>query len=187
MKKIAAALLLSTAVAAPAFAADTGFYAGVALGRSNTGNIAANTVMTKSSDTVGSILAGYQFNKNWGVEALFGGAGKFTATTGTVNLSGKTDVFSIAATGTLPMSNALSLYGKLGIASARTSLSSIPASNAAGKTASNATFGLGLQYNATSAVGIRLGWDRYRAEVTAAPATNKFNENVYSLGAVFKF
>lgn len=187
MKKIVAALLLSSAVAAPAFAADSGFYAGVTVGRSNTDNIASNTTMTKSSDTVAGILGGYQFNKYLSVEAEYTGAGKFTATTGTVNLSGKADTFAVSAKGDLPLSDAFSLYGKLGIANTKTSITSSPASNAAGATRTAATVGLGMQYNMSQSVSLRFGWDRYPMSVIAAPNTNKMNSNVYSLGAVFKF
>lgn len=187
MKKIAIAALLSSFVAAPAFAADDGFYAGVTLGRSSTGNIAANTAMTKSTNTVAGILAGYQFTKNWGAEAFYTGSGKFSATTGAVKLTGKSDTWGVNAVGTLPLSDAFSLYGKLGVASTKTTVSSVPLSNAAGASRSTATIGLGAIYNVTPAIGMRFGWDRYGASVVAAPVTNKFNTDVWSLGAVFKF
>lgn len=188
MKKIAAVLLLSCVVAAPAFAADSGFYAGVTVGRSSTGNIATNTIMTKSSDTVAGILAGYQFTENWGIEAQYTGAGKFAATTGAVNVTGKADTFAVAATGTLPMSDTFSLYGKLGAASTKTSLSEVPAAGDTGATRTALTIGLGLQYNVTPTVGIRAGWDRYGAAWQSATGQKgNFNTNVYSVGAVFKF
>lgn len=189
MKKIASALLLSTVVAAPAFAADNGFYAGVTVGRSHTGNIAGNTTMTKSSDTVAGILAGYQYNKYLGVEAAYTGAGKFTATIPAGNIySGKSDASSLVAVGTLPLNNNFSLYGKLGIASVKTTLSATPATADTGATRSTSTVGFGAQYNATPAIGIRFGWDRFGAAVTtAAGAKSNFNADVYSLGAVFKF
>lgn len=187
MKKIIAALLLSTAVAAPVFAAEAGPYAGVTLGRSSTGSIAANTTMTKSTDTVVGVLGGYQLTRNWGVEAQYTGAGKFAATTGAINLTGKADTFAVAAIGTLPLSDTFSLYGKLGFASTKISLSSVPASNATGASRSAATSGLGAQYNATPIVGVRFGWDRYGSGINVGGITNKFHSDVYSLGAVFKF
>lgn len=193
MKKIAAALLLSTAVAAPAFAADTGLYAGVTLGRSNTNSPNPNVILTKSKDTVLGVLGGYQFTKNWGAELFYTGAGKYAGhnAANTVTSSGKADVYGIDAVGTMPLSDAFSLYGKLGFARAKTSTSSVPASTLAGATRTAATYGLGGVYNVNQSVGIRFGWDRYGAATTGGSgvvgAKDNFNANVYSLGGVFKF
>ncbi len=190
MKKIIAVLLLSTAVAAPAFAADDGFYAGVTLGRSNTDNPIIGTTTTKDTDTVAGILGGYQYTKNWGVEAFYTGAGKLEIACGAgCSGSGKADAWGIVGVGTLPLSDAFSLYGKLGYASTKTSASSAPA-GLAGATRKAATYGLGGVYNATPAIGIRFGWDRYAAATlggNVAGVKDNLDSDVYSLGAVFKF
>ena len=200
MKKIAIAALLSAVVAAPAFAADNGFYIGADLGRSST-SAAAGAVLTKSSDTVFGVLAGYQFTKNWGAEAFYTGAGKWTAqdTAGLANVNGKADTWGVVGTGTLPLSDAFSLYGKLGYASTKTTVScSVIIGGAAcgnagpsNATRGAATYGLGAIYNVTPAVGIRFGWDRYGAAVTnsvnGGGAKNNYNANVYSLAATYKF
>lgn len=190
MKKIAIVALLSAVVAAPAFAADEGFYAGVTLGRSSTNNPYNFASLTKSTDTVAGILGGYQFTKNWGAEVFYTGAGKFTVLgINGVTGNGKTDVWGVNAVGTLPLSDAFSLYGKLGYASAKTTASS---SNliVTGATRAAATYGLGAVYNVTPAVGIRFGWDRYAAATLSGNvrgAKDNFNTNVYSLGATYKF
>lgn len=190
MKKIASALLLSTAVAAPAFAADNGFYAGVTAGQARAGSYASNATLSKSTDTVAGILAGYQFTKNWSAEAFYTGTGKFAGVnTVGVTGSGKADTWGMVAVGTLPLSDAFSLYGKLGYASTKTSASS---SNAimTGATRSAVTYGLGVLYNVNQSVGIRFGWDRYAAAVangTAIGSKDNYDSDVYSLGAVFKF
>lgn len=189
MKKIAIAALLSAVAAAPAFAADEGFYAGLTLGRSSTSNPYNGATMTKSSDTVLGVLGGYQFTRNWGAEAFYTGAGKFSTVQGANSSSGKTDVWGIDAVGTLPVTDTFSMFGKLGYASAKTSASST-ALTLAGATRGAATYGLGLQYNASSAVDVRLGWDRYGAATVGgniAGVKDNFNSNVYSLGAVVKF
>lgn len=200
MKKIAIAAMLSAVVAAPAFAADDGFYAGVNLGRSNTSAL-PGAIMTKSNDTVYGILGGYQFTKNWGAEAFYTGAGKWTAVDAnpaTKTANGKADTWGIVGTGTLPLSDSFSLYGKLGYASTKTSVSCATVAGAAcgaggptNATRGAATYGLGATYNVTPAIGIRFGWDRYGAAVTNAVNTggakSNYNSNVYSLAAVFKF
>lgn len=196
MKKIAVAVLLSAAFATPAFAADNGFYAGITVGQART-NAPANTVLTKSTDTIAGVLAGYQFNKYWGAEAFYSSAGRFTGTNaaGTINGSGKGDVWGIDAVGTLPLSDTFAFYGKLGVASVKTKgsgyvIATGGPSTLSGATRSTATYGLGFLFNITPAIGIRLGWDRYGAAVTGASAAgtkDNFNVNAWTVGGVFRF
>jgi len=76
MKKIAAVVLLSAVVAAPAFAADEGFYAGVTLGNGKPGVSPSAAALSKKSEFIYGGLAGYQYNKNLAIEAQFTGLGK---------------------------------------------------------------------------------------------------------------
>lgn len=193
MKKIAAVAIVSAFVSIPSFAADTGYFVGVKLGRTDRSSpSSANMIMTKSTDTVGGILGGYQFTKNWGVEGFYTGAGRVAARNAayTTSASRKTDVFGINIVGTLPVYDVFSVYGKLGFASARTSTSSVPASNLAGKTRNASTYGFGGKFNVTPVVDIRLGWDRYYASTTGgtgiAGVVDDFRSDVYSVDAVFK-
>lgn len=181
MKKIAAVVLLSTVVATPVFAADEGFYAGFNVGRT-TSNVTVTGAATANKATVAGILAGYQYNKNLAIEVEYTGAGKFNSPG---NLTGKTDALSLSAVGIMPMSDAFSVYGKLGLARTTTTAT---AAAATGKSRTGLTYGLGLQYNVTPAVGIRAGYDRYDSEITGAGVTGgKFSNNKWSVGAVFKF
>jgi OmpA-OmpF porin, OOP family len=189
MKKIAAVLLLSSAVAAPAFADNSGFYAGIDVGTARSGtpnNVSAAPSISKNR-TVAGVLGGYQFNQYWGVEAQYTGAGKVDASQGATSSSAKADAWGLDAVGTLPLSDTFSLYGKLGVASTKTSVSSTVPPGITGATRTAATYGAGLQYNASSSIGIRLGWDRYGARTTKAGANSDYNSNVYSIGALYKF
>ena len=186
MKKIATALLLSTVVAAPAFAAGNGFYAGVTLGSARVGVPAALGASTKNSDTIYGGLVGYQFTPNWAAEVQYTGVGKFATATG----SGKADALGVTLVGTAPLSDAVSVYGKLGFA--QSSGKSATGSDAVGNLLTNAnrtaaTYGLGVDFNAARNVDIRLGWDRYGAAVNAGGVKQNYNANVYTVGAVFKF
>ncbi|MBI3222350.1 MAG: porin family protein [Nitrosomonadales bacterium] len=183
MKKFAAVVLLSV-VATPVFAADEGFYAGINVGRT-TSNITVVGAAVDDKANVAGILAGYQYNKNLAVEVEYTGAGKFNTTPAA--LTGKTDALSLSAVGILPMSEAFSVYGKLGVARTSTTASSTPV-GVTGKSRTGLTYGLGLQYNVTPAVGIRAGYDRYDSEITGTGVVaGKFSNNKWSVGAVFKF
>ncbi len=196
MKKIAAAVLLSTAVAAPAFAADSGFYAGVTVGQARL-KAPAGVIFSKSTDTIGGILGGYQFDKNWGAELFYSSTGRFSGTDPTASSinSGRGDVWGINAVGTLPLSDMFSLYGKVGVASVKTKASGYVIATGAptalsGATHSTMTGGLGVLFNVTPAIGIRLGWERYRGAVTGsstAGAKSDFDVDAWTVGGVFRF
>ena len=194
MKKIAAALLLSTAIAAPAFAADSGVYVGVDAGLAYTQSPYQGTAATNTSaqSSNAGVQLGYQFDKNWGVELFYTGAGKYTGTVGTNTSVLQSDAWGVNAVGTLPVSNDFSLYARLGAASTYTRLSNSVASTFAAASRAGLTYGLGVQYNVTPAIGVRLGMDAYGLATTNAPgtatgSTQNFTSTVTSLGAVFKF
>lgn len=177
-------ILGAVAFAAPALA--EGWYVGADIGRTKAGTVAPGAAMTKSTDTVGGVFLGYRLTPNFGLEGFYTGGGKFSETLAGKAGSGKTDIYGLDLVGTAPLSDNFGLYGRLGIANARTSASSVPA-GLAGTNRSAATFGLGVEYDATPQVGIRFGWDRFGAAVANAGAKNNFNINTWSLGILLTF
>jgi len=196
MNKIAVAVLLSAVVVTPADAADDGFYAGVTAGQSRI-NAPANTVLSKSTDTIVGVLLGTQVDKYWGIEMFYTGLGQFTGTNvaGTTMGTGKGHVWAIDMVGTLPLSDMLALYGKVGAASVKTSASGYVIGTGAPTTLSGAsrtgvTYGVGGEYFVTPSFAVRLGWDRYAAAVTGASfagSKDNFNVKAWTLGAVISF
>jgi OOP family OmpA-OmpF porin len=182
MKKIAAVVLLSSAMAAPAFAADQGFYAGLTLGSGKPGVTPSAAALSKNSKSIYGGLVGYQYNKNLAVEGQFTGIGESKDVNGNTV---KGDAFSLSAVGLLPLSDSFELYGKLGFASTKTKASA-GATNL-GATRSALTYGIGGQYNVSQSFGVRFGWDQYGAATTAAGVKTNKNADVYTVGAVFKF
>lgn len=184
MNKAIGAIL--AVVCTSAFADDSGFYIGADVGRSKT---SASGVVTKSTDTVFGVMAGYQFDRNWALEAQYTGLGKYSgigATSGSA-YSNKTDAFSLAAVAALPLSDSFSLYAKLGVARAKNNQTSV-ASGSRSTSRTAATYGLGVQYAVTPALGVRFGWDRFGSNaITSANATLSRNINIWSLGAVYRF
>lgn len=166
-----------------AFAGDEGFYAGGNIGVGKP-NINTQNGEDKSSSVVGGIVLGYKFNKYIGVEGEYTGIGKVTDK---VSGTAKGDAASIAAIGYLPLSDEFNLYGKLGVAVTKTSVSSslAPMNDA---TRTGVTYGLGGEYNLNKNIGVRVGWDHYNAAVNdiASNKTN-VNANVVSVGAVYNF
>lgn len=171
MKKTVAVALLSAAAALPAYAADSGAYAGIKVGSNRVGFNA----LSKSSDTAYGVLLGYQYTRNFAFEGEYTDLRKFSTTAG---VNGKSDVWGLSAIGIMPLQNRFSLYGKLGIARSNTTTSA-----ATGVHRTAATYGLGGQYNATPMIGLRLSWERYGVRMIGQDA----NDDLYSLAAAFRF
>ncbi len=180
MKKIAAALLLAV-IAVPAYAVDYGYYAGVNAGRSKVDSTIGNTALTRTDDTSYGLLLGYQFNPNFAMELQYTDLGDFEVSP----VSGKDNVWALALVGSVPVADAFSLYGKLGYANTRSSLSAGPAS---GTNRSAVTYGLGAQYDFTPEIGMRLGWDQYNAAVNdGAGNSQNYKISNWNIGLIARF
>jgi OOP family OmpA-OmpF porin len=144
MKKISIVLLLSAFIAAPAVAADTGYYAGVKLG-------SANKSVPGASETNSAfgVFGGYSFNPNVAVELGYTDLG--TVAAGNIKFT----AFEVSAVGTFPINQQFSIYGKLGMASTKEEGGGLSGTRSA------ATYGLGGLFNATPNIGVRLGWEHY--------------------------
>ncbi|MDX8379603.1 MAG: porin family protein [Gallionella sp.] len=183
MKKITAVVaLLSAVVVTPVFAEDQGMYAGVTLGQGKPNVTPSAAASSKKSNFIYGGLLGYQYNKNLATEVQFTGFGKATDVAGNTV---KGDVLSLSMVGTLPLTNKFELLGKLGIARAKTT-SSAGATNL-GASRTGLTYGIGVQYNVSSNLGLRLGWDRYAVATSKAGVKTKGNATVMTVGAVYKF
>ena len=148
----------------------------------------------KDSATAMRIAGGYQITPTLGVEASYGDYGTLKASgpvlTATVNTEAKMSGFAVHATGTLPINEAFSLFGKLGIA--RTTIkgsgtSSSPSVVVVGNEVSStkASFGIGAQYAITQKVALRAQYDDFGAVGDSTVGTNKIT--LLSAGVVVKF
>lgn len=193
MKKLIAVLAVAGFIS-PAYA--EGVFAGVDVGTGKGDTPATfNTATMSGSKTIAGIFAGYDFSENLAVEAKYTGAGEITATYAGGTLARvKGDAFALNVVGTLPLSEDFDLYGKLGWANTRTSISANTTTKTLNGTSRNGvTYGLGAQYNVSKSVGIRLAYDVYPASVqdvtagSTTPGDNKFNYSVWTIGAKFSF
>ncbi len=192
MKKIFAAAVLS-ACAAPAFAGSidmTGFYAGVTLGTGSANFTAPAGVVIDNpkSKPVYGVLGGYRYNKNLAVEAAYTGASYFNTTVGAAKYLSKQIVFAVTAVGTYPVTDAFSVYGKLGVARASSENNAVAEQNT---TRFGATYGVGAEYKFTPNIAARFGVDRYAVTATiptVVPATQQnSNATTINAGLIYTF
>lgn len=216
MNKLNALHLLSLAgigsllavAASPASAQDAYYYGGVSLGQSRakideariTSTLLSNGLTTSSMsrdehDTAYKLFGGYQFNKNFGVEAGYFNLGKFgfsstTVPAGTLNGQIKLQGVNLDLVGTLPLTDSLSVIGRVGAqyANARDNFSGTGAVSVLNpnpsKRSANYKLGAGLQYEITPAILVRGEAERYRINDAVG---NHGDVNMFSVSLVIPF
>lgn len=193
MKKIVAVVLFSAAT--PVFSAGvdaSDFYAGLTLGVGNASFSApagsTAVVENPKSKPVYGAFGGYRYNKNLAFELAYTGASYIYTTpvaAGPRYLS-KQIVLALTAVGSMPVSDAFSLYGKLGMARASSE------NNLAGEQTTSRvapTFGIGAEYKFTPNISGRFGIDMYGVTATIPTTLVKQNSNatVMNAGVSYSF
>ena len=202
-------VVLAAVASSFAVADDSAWYGGINIGQSKAkiddaritsnllgGGFNTTSITDDDRDTGYKLFGGYKFNKNFAFEGGYFDLGKFgfTATTvpvGTLSGNIKLRGLNLDAVGILPMNEKFSAFGRVGLnyAEARDAFSrtgSIPALNNPNpsKRDTNIKFGLGLQYDFTESLGMRLEAERYRINDAVG---NKGDIDLVSLGLVYRF
>jgi OOP family OmpA-OmpF porin len=184
------------------------WYGGVNLGVSRatidderiTGNLLSRgftgvSIQDDERDAGYKLYGGYQFNKNFALEAGYFDLGKFgfTATTvpaGTLNGNIKLRGFNFDAVGILPITEKLSALGRVGVnyAEARDQFSGTGAVTVTNpnpsKRDTNHKYGFGIQYAFTDALAMRVEAERYRINDAVG---NKGDVDLFSVGLLYRF
>jgi OmpA-OmpF porin, OOP family len=154
---LAAALALC---ALPAAAQERGFYAGLSVGQatvSDACNGAGGGVSCDDSTTTWKVFGGYQFNRYLAGEVGYSDKiAEVSASAFGTSASVKASAWELVAVPSYPLTDQLSVYGKIGAYYAQSK-----ASSGAKETDNGLTFGLGAGYQLTKNVGARVEWQRY--------------------------
>ena len=197
------AVICSTSVMAQS---TPGFYLGGSVGgtRSHFNNDAYNNRATSSGftvnsssvdnkDTGGKVFGGYQFNPNLAVEGGYFDLGRhgYSGTTSGGAYSGNTRShgLNLDLVGTLPVTDRLSVLGRVGAIYVKTrdSSSSAFAPPSTANRSSNDTsmkYGVGLQYAITDALSLRGELERYHR---INDPIRRGNVDMASVGLVYRF
>jgi OOP family OmpA-OmpF porin len=143
-------------------------------------------------DAAYKILGGYQFNRNFALEAGYFDLGKFTysatSPTGTLNGTYEVEGLNLDLIATVPMGERFSAFGRIGAqyANTRDSFSGTgtltPANGNPSKRDTNLKVGVGLQYDISPSMQLRAEAERYRINDAF---DNRGDINVFSLSLVF--
>ena len=187
------ALLAGAVLAsAPALAQDSGWYAGASIGQTKAKDactgLAGTGITCDDKDTAFSIFGGYQVNQNFGVELGYTDLGKVTASGGGATASIEAKGFELVGVGTYPINQQFDVYGKLGFFrwDLDASASGPGGSFSQSESGTDLTFGLGVKYNFTKNVGMRVQWQQYK-DIGNEATTGTSDVDVIGVGIVFKF
>ena len=197
-------------IASPfAVALDSGWYGGFNIGGSKAniddariansvlgGGFTTTSITEDNRDTGYKLFGGYKVNKNFALEGGYFNLGKFgfTATTaapraGTLSGNIKFQGLNLDAVGILPITQKFSAFGRVGLNYAETrdrfsGTGSVLLNSNPSKRDTNIKFGLGLQYDFTERLGMRVEAERYRINDAVG---NKGDIDLISVGLVYQF
>ena len=181
MKSIKALAAIASFSAAAGFAGSaaaqslSSVYIGGTVGQAEFKDGCQGLAGCDKKDTAWRILGGYQFNRYFAAELGYHDLGKASSAAGGT----KGTAWELVGVGSYPIANQFSVYGKLGAYRGE-----LKAANAK-ETNTDLTYGVGLQYDFTKAVGVRGEWQRYSK--MGGGAVVETDVDVLSVGVVYRF
>jgi hypothetical protein len=185
-------LIVFVLISAPAAASEkysrghepsTNLYLGLSMGNMQTDYPNANnSAPSLPSPYSYSLLMGAIFNENLAGELAYTKLG-ITDLGNSINLKGS--AYSLCAVGKVPVSDMVTVIGKLGIAN--TGVYFETGGNPGGtETLAAPTYGVGLQLNSDRAIGFgfRISYDSFRFTTNNS---STYNANIVSLSALYRF
>lgn len=196
MKTLIASIIASIMlglVSSPAFAAKriryndsymssgpTQYYMGVSGGQASTDD---KNLSNDTTSTAFSFFAGYEINENFAAELAYSNFGSMDIYGDGTTLI-KSTAYSLGLVGSLPVSQYVSIFGKLGYASTSYVQET---GGAAGVTNSsgNANTAVGVSFHLSKKTDVRVAYDTYK--LVDAATSSMSNLRVASLGVLLKF
>ena len=157
--------------------------------------LTATNINRNNHDTAYKLFGGYQFNRNFALEAGYFNLGTFgfsatTATLGAFSGQVKVQGFNLDLIGTLPLTERFSVFARAGAQAAKTGdtySGNRPVSSfnpSPSKREVNYKAGLGLQFEVNPSFLVRAEAERYRVSDTVG---KKGNADMVSVSLVFPF
>lgn len=178
------------ALTTPLIGHTEGFYVGGNIGRAEQkANLPA--VLINKSSTAYKLVGGYNYSENFGTEVGYSELHKVSAPVGEAIYNSRPSALYIAATGTLPLSDQFSVFGKLGVAYAHEQLSTNyngAYGNTYGSASDNRTtpyLGVGASFTLNQRVNLVAEYENFGKVAKSGPLSVK--ADMVSLGIRYKF
>lgn len=191
LKRTIASFVAIAALSSPAIGAqfgapgESGFYGGLGLGRSKT-DVNAPGVSGDDTTNAWKGFAGYQFNRYFAVEGGYLDLGRASAAGPGGSVSTDSTALQASVVGSLPLNQQFAFIGKVGLARTDTDTSGIVggAPTAFNDRNTDPTYGLGLRYDFTKALGVRGEWERLRS---SSGAFGKSDVDLFTVNGIYRF
>ncbi len=183
MKKNLLIALFAAAAVAP-FAAQAQAYVGGSVGYAEQKLVIPGVGSLKENDTSYKLFGGYMLNKNIGVEAGFGDLGTVSITGDGETVTSNPKMFFAAFTGVVPVSNMISVTGKVGFARTNTTLTVVGEGSEKMKHTSP-LLGVGVSFAVTPKISVVAEYEHFFNIV--AEGEGKLKANALSAGVRFNF
>jgi OOP family OmpA-OmpF porin len=175
-------------LAAQAQATMPGVYVGVGAGQSEAVEYECAALPScKPKGTAYRFFGGYQFSRNFGVEAAYTDLGNASSHSPGFDQTIKVRAGELTLVGSFPATERFSLYGRIGGYYAQTTADTTQAGVSQGLKESNGniTFAGGLQFFMTQSLALRGEGQRYMK--VGGGKIGDSDYNVYSVGLLWKF
>jgi OOP family OmpA-OmpF porin len=192
LKRTIVSFVAMAALSAPAFGAqfgkpgESGFYGGAGLGRTQS-DVNAPGISGDDEDTAWKLFGGYQINRYLGLELGYHDLGRASATGPGGSATFDSTAWTGSVVGSLPITQRFAGFAKVGLA--RTETDAVGTIGGAPSVTNDrntdATYGLGLRYDFTKAVGVRGEWERFRSGGGLGGGKNDID--VFSVSGVVRF
>lgn len=175
----------------PFTAQAEGAYVGFNAGRANQKITFYDDGSYKDSATGYKLYGGYEFNQYFGVEGGYANMGKakfpFVSDTGTGVSDVKTNAFYVAATGTIPINEQFSVFGKLGFSRNSTKIRDVETvvKYEYKQTRTTPLIGIGATYKFSNMLAAVVEYEDYGKVVKDVGGSMK--TNLFSVGLRYKF
>lgn len=199
----ATALILGLVVT-PAIAQTGGWYGGLGLGQAKVNDFdsvcsdllsflpAGSACSSDDKDNGFKFFAGNQFNKNGALELGYVDLGKATASVSGPGVGGtlswEATGFNFALIGSLPVNEAFSVLGRIGIFAwdVDFKVSGVGGSASQSASGTDLTYGVGVKYDFNKTTGMRFEWEKFK-DVGDENTTGQGDIDLLSLSLVFRF
>lgn len=185
---------------------NSGWYVGASAGRAYYGLSPSIVLDSDASGASQQFFVGYRFNRNFSVEGAYVDLGEarrvlgwppgiagicvidaISPCNGNLRETTAATAYTVAAVGTIPITDRFGIFGKLGIANIEvTRIESQYVSQHSGDKRTRPTYGVGIRYNLTPSLGLRGEWERV-TRIFSAGSALQANVQAYSVGVEFQF